>query len=144
MIATVTLATTDQAQALAAMPQLAAGRRPDVSGTTVTIDADALNVLAELPDDNDGHYDGRYIWISGAEYPVIQERPEIPVVSLREAAVLLGYGDTDAGRRAAESRLRNAGGNGIRSGYPRAAVEWLAAQPKRPGARTDLKEKLTP
>lgn len=51
------------------------------------------------------------------------ERPEIPVVPLRDAAQLLGLTP-----RAAESALRHAG---IRSGYPLAAVEWL--RDNRPG-----------
>lgn len=58
-------------------------------------------------------------------------KPNIPVVPLREAAELLGVSP-----RAAESALRHAG---IKSGYPLAAVEWLASNRPGRGARTDLK-----
>jgi hypothetical protein len=57
---------------------------------------------------------------------------EIPVVKLAEAAAILGVSG-----RAAESALRHAG---IKSGYPRAAVEWLAANRPGQGARTDLRQ----
>lgn len=57
-------------------------------------------------------------------------RPDVPVVSLRDAAELLGIST-----RAAESALRN---HGIRSGYPLAAVEWLRDNRPGRGARTDL------
>lgn len=57
-------------------------------------------------------------------------RPDIPVVSLRDAAEVLGISI-----RAAESALRN---HGIRSGYPLAAVEWLRDNRPGRGARTDL------
>jgi hypothetical protein len=60
----------------------------------------------------------------------VTDRPDIPVVPLREAAALL-----DISTRAAEDALRRAG---IRSGYPRAAVEWLATHRPGQGARTDL------
>jgi hypothetical protein len=50
-------------------------------------------------------------------------RPDIPVVPLREVAEILGVSV-----RAAESALRH---HGIRSGYPRAVVEWL--RDSRPG-----------
>lgn len=39
-------------------------------GSTVVLTADALTELAERPDDCDGHYDGRHIWVGGSEYEV--------------------------------------------------------------------------
>lgn len=57
-------------------------------------------------------------------------RPDIPVVSLRDAAEVLGIST-----RAAESALRS---HGVRSGYPLAAVEWLRDNRPGRGARTDL------
>jgi hypothetical protein len=36
----------------------------------VTLDQAALDVLAEQPDDCDGHFDGTYVWVGGSEYPV--------------------------------------------------------------------------
>jgi hypothetical protein len=39
-----------------------------VDDHTVTLDQDALDTLAELPDDADGHYDGRDVWIGGTPY----------------------------------------------------------------------------
>lgn len=62
---TVTLASTDDAQSLA---QLVAGATTD--GATVALSADALDTLAALDDEHDGHFDGTYIWIGGSEYPV--------------------------------------------------------------------------
>lgn len=61
-------------------------------------------------------------------------RPDIPVVPLREAAEIIGIST-----RAAESALRHAG---IKSGYPRAAVEWLAANRPGRGARTDRRRPM--
>lgn len=46
------------------------GHRVDVEGATVTLTGAALAVLAELPADHDGHYDGKHIWIGGTEYAV--------------------------------------------------------------------------
>lgn len=60
---------------------------------------------------------------------------QIPVVKLAEAATILGINT-----RAAESALRHAG---IKSGYPQAAVEWLAANRPGAGSRTDLKKENT-
>lgn len=59
-------------------------------------------------------------------------RPDIPVVPLREAAQILGVSV-----EAAKSSLRH---HSIRSGYPLAAVKWLATNRPGQGARTDLKE----
>ncbi len=65
------------------------------------------------------------------------ERPDVPVVPLREAAALLGYDDTPRGRRAAESALRHAN---VKSGYPLALVEWLRDNRPGQGARTDKEQ----
>lgn len=59
-------------------------------------------------------------------------RPDIPVVPLRQVAEMLGVSV-----EAARSALRH---YGVRSGYPLAAVEWLAANRPGRGARTDRKE----
>ena len=63
-------------------------------------------------------------------------RPNIEVVPLREAAAILGIKV-----RAAEGALRHAG---IRSGYPRVAVEWLRDHRPGPGARTDKRAAMDP
>lgn len=68
---TVDLGTAEHAQFLANMPQLAGnGHRVNVEGTTAALTTDALDVLADLPEDCDGHYDGTHIWIGGSEYTV--------------------------------------------------------------------------
>jgi hypothetical protein len=36
----------------------------------VMVSEAVLNILRELPADADGHYDGRFVWIGGSEYPV--------------------------------------------------------------------------
>lgn len=60
----VTFPTTDMAAFLATD---IAGTR---DGSTVHLTAAQLAILAELPDDGDGHYDGTHIWIGGSEYAV--------------------------------------------------------------------------
>jgi hypothetical protein len=68
---TVTLPGAEYAQYIAEMPQLAAnGSRVEVDGATVTLGRDALDVLAGLADDYDGHFDGTCIWIGGSAYAV--------------------------------------------------------------------------
>ncbi len=63
----------EQATFIAEMPQLAGnGYRVAVIGTTAVLTAAALDVLADLPDDNDGHYDGSHVWIGGSKYPVVR------------------------------------------------------------------------
>lgn len=46
----------------------------DIAGTrdgcTVHLDTNALETLAAQPEDCDGHYDGRYVWVGGTEYEV--------------------------------------------------------------------------
>ena len=69
MTATITLTSPDQAQFIADMPQLAGnGHQVDVNGSTVTLTDDALEVLADLPEDNDGHFDGTAVYIGGTAY----------------------------------------------------------------------------
>lgn len=46
------------------------GHRVDIDGRTVTLTADALDVLAEFDEEWDGHYDGTHVWIGGTEYLV--------------------------------------------------------------------------
>lgn len=65
-MATIAFTSTDMAQFVADIPRTGA----TVNGTTVTLDETALAVLADQPDDADGHYDGTYIWVGGTEYPV--------------------------------------------------------------------------
>jgi hypothetical protein len=40
------------------------------SGSEVHLGAEALDQLAALAEDADGHFDGRYVWIGGSEYRV--------------------------------------------------------------------------
>lgn len=71
MTATITLTSTEQAAWIAQLPELAGnGHRVDVDGNTVTLSADALDVLARLDEHADGHFDGQYVWIGGTEYQV--------------------------------------------------------------------------
>lgn len=63
-----------------------------------------------------------------------EQRPDIAVIPLRRAAILLGYTDDRRGRRAAEAALRRAG---IKSGYPAERVAWLKDHRPGRGARTD-------
>lgn len=63
----------------------------------------------------------------------MSDRPEIPVVPLRQAAEVLGVSV-----RAAESALRNAG---IKSGYPLDLVEWLRDNRPGQGSRTDMSKR---
>lgn len=65
---TITFASPDQAQFVAdIVPGLA-----DVDGATSALTDEALARLAQQPEDYDGHYDGRYIWVGGSEYEVKQ------------------------------------------------------------------------
>ena len=80
MDATVTLANEEMAEFLRDMPQLAGnGHTVTLDDDTATLTTDALATLADLPEDNDGHYDGTYIWIGGTEYRVthLTGRPKI-------------------------------------------------------------------
>lgn len=47
-------------------------KQPKVNGSTMTIDDQAIEILADIDDQTDGHYDGEAIWIGGTEYPVTQ------------------------------------------------------------------------
>lgn len=88
MDATITFTTTDQARYLADMPQLAAnGHHVNVDGTTATLTTDALDVLAGLDPEVDGHYDGTYVWIGGSEYRAIRKtgRPALDPTSATSA-----------------------------------------------------------
>jgi antitoxin (DNA-binding transcriptional repressor) of toxin-antitoxin stability system len=68
---TVTFASPEQAHFLADMPELVGnGHRVGVDGATVVLSRAALAVLAEQPDDRDGHFDGRHVWIGGSEYVI--------------------------------------------------------------------------
>lgn len=42
----------------------------DPATRTATIPVTAINRLADLSSDRDGHYDGQYVWIGGSEYAV--------------------------------------------------------------------------
>jgi hypothetical protein len=72
--AEVDLGDPDRAQWLADMPQLAGnGHRVEVDETGIaTLTGDALAVLAGLPNDVDGHYDGVNIWIGGYDHEVTE------------------------------------------------------------------------
>jgi hypothetical protein len=67
-VPTVTFATPAMALFVANLPQLA-GSGCTVAGCTLTLSVDALDVLANLADDWDGHYDGRHVWVGGTPYP---------------------------------------------------------------------------
>lgn len=67
----------EEAHWLAGMSELAGnGHRVEVEGDDVTLDSDGLAVLAELPEDRDGHYDGELVWIGGTERPVYEQPAE--------------------------------------------------------------------
>lgn len=67
----VTLATAEQAQRLAAMPELAGnGHHVPTDGATVTLNGPALDVLIDLDENHDGHCDGKAVWIGGTGYPI--------------------------------------------------------------------------
>lgn len=61
--ATATFRSADMASFIAAL----AG---EAAGSSVNLSDNDLAVLGDLPKDNDGHYDGTYIWVGGTEYPV--------------------------------------------------------------------------
>lgn len=68
---TVTFSSREQAAFIAEMPQLAGnGHRLHVNDATVALTPGALDVLADLDDDNDGHFDGTHVWVGGTEYLV--------------------------------------------------------------------------
>ena len=67
--ATVTLSNDADAVSLGAL-LARLGDEVTVNGRTVTLDADALNTLADLDDEHDGHFDGTYVWVGGTEYVV--------------------------------------------------------------------------
>lgn len=62
--------------------------QPAIDGATLTIDDDALSILADLDGDADGHYDGTHIWVGGTEYAVTQlgRSREGKAISLRVPA----------------------------------------------------------
>lgn len=66
---TVTLANEEDARSLAALIGQN-GASAAFNGRTVTVDAAALAVLADLDAEHDGHFDGTYIWVGGSEYRV--------------------------------------------------------------------------
>jgi hypothetical protein len=111
----------------------------DQDGGAIEFDQATYDHLASLDADAYVHIDADCNLVADGEtYPIgamaprptQATRPAIEVVPLRRAAEILGVGT-----RAAESALRHAG---IRSGYPLASVEWLAANRPDRGARTDL------
>lgn len=70
-VPSVDLVTAERAEWLVDMPQLRGnGHRLILVGTAVELTADALEILADLPEDNDGHFDGGAIYIGGTAYPV--------------------------------------------------------------------------
>ena len=69
--AEVDLADDDLADWFAGMPQLGP-RVVDTEGTVAYLTGEQLVVLAGLPKDVDGHYDGRQIWIGGRGYEVTE------------------------------------------------------------------------
>ena len=71
-MATITFPTKAKAKFIVEMPQLN-GQRVSRAGTTVYLNTTALAVLAEQPEDHDGHFDGTYVWIGGSEYPVVMQ-----------------------------------------------------------------------
>lgn len=71
MTATATFTTVEQAHCIATLPELAGnGHNVETDGPTIVLSDDALDVLADLDEHDDGHYDGTHIWIGGAEYLV--------------------------------------------------------------------------
>ena len=68
---TVTFGRPEQAEWLAQLPELVGnGHRVEVDGATATLSTDALAVLADLDEHDDGHYDGTHVWVGGTEYRV--------------------------------------------------------------------------
>jgi len=69
-----------QANYLAEMPQLISnGRKVQVDGHTATLDASALDVLAQLSDETDGYYDGNKVWIGGTGYRAVRKTGRTPI-----------------------------------------------------------------
>lgn len=73
-MATINCGTAEQAEFLAGM-----GHGAEADGTVVTLSEDTLAVLADLPADGDGHYDGRHVWIGGSEYRVVRKTGRPPI-----------------------------------------------------------------
>ena len=67
---TVTLPTSEMAKLVSDIIRPYGVRLPRVDGVSLSIDAEALEILAEIDETQDGHYDGTHIWISGTEYHV--------------------------------------------------------------------------
>jgi hypothetical protein len=76
---TVTFASVEQAQFVAEIIRPFGVPQPRVDGPTLTISAEALEILAEINSEADGHYDGTHIWVGGTEYLVNRKtgRPSI-------------------------------------------------------------------
>ena len=68
---TADLSDTDNATWLAQLPELHGnGHTVDITGSRVTLTQATLDVLADLSDERDGHYDGSLLWIDGTGYTV--------------------------------------------------------------------------
>jgi hypothetical protein len=69
---TATFSTPQMAQFVADLIRPYGVSNPYLDGATIKIDDEALEVLAELDSETDGHYDGEHIWVGGSEYPVVR------------------------------------------------------------------------
>jgi len=67
---TVTFASPEMASRVAGLHQIRDAQRVATAGKHVELSTDALEALAELPEDHDGHFDGRSIVVGGIAYPV--------------------------------------------------------------------------
>lgn len=119
MDATVTLDSPEQATFLANMPQLAGNWQiVRTEGSAVTFDTSALEILAGLDEDNDGHYDGTHIWIGGSEYRVVRHTgrksigpevktrlPKDDIAELEARAAAAGIDRSELLRRYAQAAL---------------------------------------
>lgn len=52
----------------------------DWDGTVVALSSEALELMAALPEDNDGHFDGTHVRIGGTPYLMDYEVPSKGVV----------------------------------------------------------------
>lgn len=70
---------TEQAEFIAEIINPFGVSRPRVDGSILRLCAEALEILAEIDETQDGHYDGTHIWISGTEYHVTRKigRPSL-------------------------------------------------------------------
>jgi hypothetical protein len=93
------------AEYIAGHPALAAtGRTATQTGTVVWLSRSALDVLADLPRDTDGHYDGQHIWIGKCGYPVT-------ALTVDEVAALDRCPDCNSRARAIRPNTDAADGN---------------------------------